>query len=91
VASLPTYTFRQTGSGKTITVTDAGRGLISGKFVDLGKTKGPTLRGLSARPPYFHNGSAPDLATVVSFYNQRFGIGLSAQDQTDLANFLSAL
>lgn len=91
VSQLPTYTFRQTGSGKTITVTDAGRGLITGKFVDIGKTKGPILRGLSARAPYFHNGSAPDLATLVRFYDQRFGIGLSAKDQTDLVNFLSAL
>lgn len=91
VAALPTYTFRQRSTGKTITVTDAGRGLITGRFADLGKTKGPTLRGLSARAPYFHNGGAPDLAAVVDFYDQRFGMGLSAQDRTDLINFLAAL
>lgn len=91
VAMLPTYTFRQNGTGRTITVTDAGRGLVTGRFADLGKTKGPILRGLSARAPYFHNGSAPDLATVVRFYDARFGMGLSAQEQTDLVNFLSAL
>jgi cytochrome c peroxidase len=65
--------------------------LISGKFADLGKTKGPILRGLAARAPYFHNGSAPDLATVVAFYSARFGMLLSAQQQSDLVAFLGAL
>ena len=49
IENLPTYTFQQMGTGKTITVTDPGRGLISGKFKDIGKTKGPNLRG--ARRP----------------------------------------
>lgn len=49
------------------------------------------LRGLAARAPYFHNGSAKDLATVVSFYNQRFNIGLTPQQQSDLVTFLEAL
>ena len=66
VARLPTYTFRQNGTGNTVTVTDAGRGLISGKFADIGKTKGPNLRALATRAPYFHNGSAKDLNAVVS-------------------------
>lgn len=90
VALLPTYTFRSK-DGRQIVVTDPGRGLITGRFDDLGKTKGPILRGLAARAPYFHNGSAPDLATVVSFYDTRFGIGLSAADQADLVAFLGAL
>jgi cytochrome c peroxidase len=72
-------------------VTDPGRALISGKWVDVGKTKGPILRGLSGRAPYFHNGSAPDLATVVKFYDARFGIGLTDAEEADLTNFLSAL
>ena len=90
VSLLPTYTFRASG-GQQITVTDPGRGLITGKFADLGKTKGPILRGLAARAPYFHNGSAPDLATLVNFYDARFGIGLSAAEKADLVAFLGAL
>ena len=90
VSLLPTYTFRSSG-GQQITVTDPGRGLITGKFADLGKTKGPILRALAARAPYFHNGSAPDLPTLVSFYNARFAIGLSATEQADLVAFLGAL
>ena len=49
------------------------------------------LRGLAGRAPYFHNGSAKDLATVVNFYNQRFAIGLTPQQANDLVAFLSAL
>ncbi len=91
VAHLPTYTFQQNVTGQTITVTDPGRGLITGHFKDIGKTKGPVLRGLSARAPYFHNGSAGDFGTVVDFYNARFGIGFSGQERADLIAFLSAL
>jgi hypothetical protein len=91
VARLPRYTFTQVGTGRTITVTDPGRGLISGHFVDIGKTKGPNLRGLAARPPYFHNGSARDLPAVVDFYDVRFHIGFTPQEKRDLVAFLSAL
>ncbi len=51
----------------------------------------PQLRALAARAPYFHDGSAKDLNGVVDFYNQRFAINLTAQEKTDLVNFLSAL
>ncbi|MGE5187300.1 MAG: hypothetical protein ACM31C_34870 [Acidobacteriota bacterium] len=88
---LPLYTFQQNTTGATVQTTDPGRALISGKFADIGKFKGPILRGLAMRAPYFHNGSAASLADVVAFYNGRFNIGLSAQDQADLVNFLSAL
>jgi cytochrome c peroxidase len=89
VSLLPTYTFRS--GSQEITVTDPGRGLITGRFADLGKTKGPILRGLAARAPYFHNGSARDLATLVDFYDARFGIGLSDAEKADLVAFLGAL
>src|SRR5262249_16942469 len=75
VSHLPVYTLRS--GTRSIAVTDPGRSLISGRFVDVGKTKGPILRGLASRAPYFHNGSAADLKTVVDFYNARFAIGLA--------------
>jgi cytochrome c peroxidase len=53
--------------------------------------KVPRLRGLAARAPYFHGGSAATLADVVAFYNLRFNMGLSAQDKQDLINFLGTL
>jgi cytochrome c peroxidase len=75
----------------TRTVTDPGRALISGKFADVGKFKGPILRGLAARAPYFHNGSAEDLGAVIDFYNERFGAGIVGQERKDLIAFLRAL
>ncbi len=65
--------------------------LITGNCADIGKVKGPILRGLAARAPYFHNGSASTLLDVVNFYDQRFGIGFTEQQKTDLVNFLNSL
>jgi len=71
--------------------TDPGLGWISGKCADLGKMKVPALRGIGARPPFFHGGNANTMFDLVDFYNKRFNIGLSAQDEQDLINFLNAL
>ncbi len=73
------------------TTTDLGQALIDGNFDHVGKIKGPILRGLSARAPYFHNGSARSLMDVVRFYETRFGLALTAQEESDLVAFLSAL
>ena len=70
---------------------DPGRALITGKWADIGKFKGPILRGLSGRAPYFHNGSAASLDDVLGFYNTRFHIGLTAQEHADLIAFLRDL
>jgi len=78
-------------AGKVFSVTDPGRALISGKCADIGKLKGPILRGLAARAPYFHNGSAATLLDVVNFYDQRFSIGLTDAEKRDLAAFLQTL
>ena len=73
------------------TTTDLGQALIDGKFDHVGKIKGPILRGLSARAPYFHNGSAQTLLDAVHFYEGRFGLVLTAQEESDLVAFLSVL
>jgi cytochrome c peroxidase len=65
--------------------------MITGKWSDIGKFKGPILRALAARAPYFHNGSAAALEDVVDFYNTRFNIGLTRREEADLVAFLSAL
>src|SRR5712691_6218171 len=76
---LPLYTLKNKADGRIVKTTDPGRALISGKFADIGKFKGPILRGLAARAPYFHNGSAADLGAVVDFYNERFGAGIAGK------------
>ncbi len=87
----PRYTLRNKATGETIRTSDPGRALITGKWSDMSRFKGPILRGLAARAPYFHNGTAPNLEAVVKFYDTRFHMGLTAQEATDLANFLRAL
>lgn len=93
-SGLPVFTLTCTQgplAGQVFKVTDPGRALISGQCADIGKIKGPILRGLASRAPYFHNGSAATLRDAVNFYDQRFGIGFTEQQKTDLVNFLNTL
>jgi cytochrome c peroxidase len=46
---------------------------------------------LSQHPPYFHDGSAPTLAAVVAHYNRVRSLGLSAEQERDLVEFLKTL
>ncbi len=98
ITGLPVYTIHcaagaQTpiNHGSTIQTTDPARALITGKCVDIGKTKGPILRGLAARAPYFHNGSAATLREVIDFYEQRFQLSFTEEQKSDLEAFLRSL
>jgi hypothetical protein len=73
------------------TTSDLGQALIDGNFDHVGKIKGPILRGLSARAPYFHNGSAQTLLDVVHFYEKRFNLVLKPREESDLVAFLGSL
>ena len=88
---MPLYHLRNKATGETVLTTDPGRALVTGKWKDIGRFKGPILRSLAARAPYFHNGSAATLRAAVDFYDERFAIGLSAREKADLAAFLQAL
>jgi cytochrome c peroxidase len=88
---LPLYTLQNRTTGEQRQTTDPGRALVSGKWKDIGKMKGPILRGLAARAPYFHNGSAATLADAVNFYDTRFSIGFTPSEKADLVAFLQAL
>ena len=90
-ADLPLYTLRNRQTLQTVQTTDPGRALVTGKWKDIGRFKGPVLRALASRAPYFHNGSARDLAAVVDFYDERFRIGFTEQEQDDLIAFLRTL
>jgi cytochrome c peroxidase len=94
IEGLPVFTIWCTSgplAGEIFKVTDPGRALITGKCADIGKLKGPILRGLAARAPYFHNGSAATLRDVVEFYDRRFDIDFTEQQKADLVAFLSSL
>jgi hypothetical protein len=88
---LPVFRVTRRSDGHAEEVTDLGRAVLTGRFADLGKMKGPTLRGLAGRAPYFHNGSADTLDEVITFYDARFHIGMSGQEMADLKAFLQAL
>jgi cytochrome c peroxidase len=91
VAYLPVITLQNKTTHEIKITTDPGRALVTGLWKDLGRMKGPILRGLAARAPYFHNGSADSLSDAVEFYDKRFNIGFTPQEKKDLVAFLSAL
>ena len=41
--------------------------------------------------PYLHHGSAATFSDVVEFYNQRFNLGFTDQQKSDLVEFLRIL
>ncbi|HEX5704655.1 MAG TPA: hypothetical protein VFX97_15745 [Pyrinomonadaceae bacterium] len=88
---LPLYTFRNRTTGEIRQLTDAGRGQITGLWNDLGRFKTPTIRALAARAPYFHNGIAPTIESVVRHYEVHFGFVFTDQERADLVAFLNAL
>ena len=49
------------------------------------------LKGVWQHAPYFHDGSAPTLESVVQTYNSKRSLGLTAQQIADLAQYLKSL
>jgi cytochrome c peroxidase len=60
-------------------------------WTDLGRFKTPTLRGLSARAPYFHNGIAASIEDTVRHYERLLNFVFTDQERQDLVAFLQAL
>jgi len=88
---MPLYTVKNKISGAERQTTDPGRALRSGRWIDMDKFKVPSLRGLSARAPYFHNGIAPTLRDVVRHYEMELKFEFSEEQEEDLIAFLQAL
>jgi len=49
------------------------------------------LRALWQHPAYFHDGSAATLTVVVAHYNRVRPLGLTAEQQRDLVEYLKSL
>ena len=77
--------------GRQFHTQDPGFALTTGKCADVGKITLQSMRGLSARAPYFSNGSAESLSELVDYYDRRYDIGYSDQEKADLINLMSAL
>lgn len=88
---MPLYTLRNIRTGQTMSTTDPGAALQTGKWADISKMKVPSLRGIESRSPYFHDGSESDISELLRFYDRRFSIGLTSQEIDDLAAFIKAL
>jgi cytochrome c peroxidase len=87
----PLYTLQNLTTGEIRQTTDPGKAFVTGRWSDMDRFKAPTLRGLSARAPYFHNGIAATLRDVVRHYDEVQGFGFTEQEEDDLVAFLEAL
>lgn len=79
------------GQPESFYTSDPGKALLTGQCADFNRIKGPILRGLPARAPYFHNGAAANLLDLVNFYNERFQMGLTQTQKAQLIAFLASL
>jgi len=79
------------GEAESFYTSDPGKALVTGLCSDFNRGKGPVLRGLAARAPYFHNGSAANLQELVNFYDLRFNMQLTEEQKSDLVAFLNSL
>jgi cytochrome c peroxidase len=81
---------------------DLGRYLVTKEEKDKGAFKTPTLRQVTQREPYMHNGVFHALEEVIDFYDAGGGgitgqspliqpLGLTVQEKRDLLAFLQAL
>jgi cytochrome c peroxidase len=91
VSYLPVFTLVNNTRRETVQTTDPGRALTTGKWADIGKVKGPILRGLASRAPYFHNVQPHRWQMFLVFYDVRFNIDFTAQEKADLIAFLNSL
>lgn len=94
--------FHNTGVSWGQPTGDLGRYGWTKKEEDRGRFKTPTLRALTDRAPYMHDGSLNTLEEVVDFYNQGARpnphldpaiapLGLTREEVQDLVAFLRAL
>jgi hypothetical protein len=77
--------------GRVVYTQDPGFALTTGRCIDIGKITIQQMRGLSARAPYFSNGSAKTIREIVDFYDRRYHIGYTDQEKQDLVNLMSVL
>jgi cytochrome c peroxidase len=89
---MPLYTLMRTSTGEIRQTTDPGRaGAGAGTWATLNRFKVPSLRGLAARAPYFHNGIAKTLVDVVHHYEEKLGFVFTPEEEADLVAFMNAL
>jgi hypothetical protein len=88
---MPLYTLRNKTTLAERQTTDPGRAIRTGLWANVDRFKTPSLRGVVARAPYFHNGIAATLMDVVTHYEQALGFVFTQQEREDLVAFMEAL
>jgi cytochrome c peroxidase len=88
---MPLYTVRNKTTLEVKQTTDPGRALRSGLWSDMNRFKTPSMRGIAARAPYFHNGIAGSLEEVVTHYEVALGFVFTPEQRADLVAFMKAL
>ena len=83
--------YHNVGIGMSAAALDVGRFKVTDVETDRGAFKTPTLRDISQSAPYFHDGSAATLADVVAHYNRVRKLGLTAEQQRELVEYLKSL
>ncbi len=89
-------------NGFFVAASDIGKQEFSRNGFDARAFKTPTLRNLNSSAPYFHDGSMPNLESVIALYNaggmadplrssEIKPLGLSGTDVADLVAFLGTL
>jgi cytochrome c peroxidase len=82
------------GTQTRVTSPDPGMMLVTGNAGHANLFKMTSLRKLSQSAPHFHDNSAKDMAGIIRQYDAvltAFGIPHTAQDLTDMANFMKLL
>ncbi len=89
---MPLFTIRNNSTGEIKQTTDPGRGGAgTGTWASVNRFKVPSLRGVAARAPYFHNGVAKTLRDVVVHYEEKLGFVYTPEEEADLVAFMNAL
>lgn len=92
---IPTRAFTDNNSGRLHAPAETGMEPVSASRSITKQYRTTPLRGLWQPPllqgPYFHDGSAATLEAVVDHYNGVLGLNLSAQQRSDLVEYLKTL
>ncbi len=99
----PTFSdeaYHNLGVGMSVPSPDLGRFGVTGRDVDRGAFRTPSLRNVSVTAPYMHDGSLESLEEVVEFYDRGGNpnpwlsplvgpLGLTPAEKADLVAFLA--
>lgn len=79
------------GDGRLYTPEEVGQDPTYAQRTVTGKYRATPLRGLWLDRPFFHDGSAADLAAVVDHYDRHFSLGLEVEEKSQLIEYLKTL